>query len=585
MPGRVPPVERAGPSGLADGGNDMSRPIAAGMLLIASAACTSLTPSADCESSACPAGQTCDPQTRLCVLDLSPQITVIAPKPDAAVKDPALEVRGTVSTWSDATLVGMSFQLVDAGSAGTVPVDGGLFSLTLPLPPLDGENVQLVLLARDSQSREGRVSVPFRVDDVAPRPRFAPGDGERGADVQLTVDFGEAVSGTGAPALLVPGGATGAYDSARQRYVFSGLSHDTGYQVSVDAGVVLDAFGNPNQAGAARFWTAAHPTQSGTIGGLDSVVSFDAVSDEDGVVTLAVETVSKVVWGWFDPSSGAFVQLTLLDVAAPPLTALRTATAFQADGGAPLRVALVLQRDTTDRLDVRTGTAFSTPSGAYAVPAGPSCAEPAALLGSVGLVSAAGAYSRGPYSLSIGFLPDRLAIRSEQFWEVVATDGQHRLLRAWFRATCGAVPVQEIHVEPPVRTDLADDPRFSLALPRADRSLLVFDTRTGTRMESCRSCDSGADGGACPAPFDRSTTGGLMVASRHDGARVIGARRNASNLLELVERDLSTDCDSPWTVLATAPDSSSAVAWQAAMFGRKPGLLYSTASDVRVYVP
>ena len=76
-----------------------------------------------------------------------------------------------------------------------------------------------------------------------------------------------------------------------------------------------------------------------------------------------------------------------------------------------------------------------------------------------------------------------------------------------------------------------------------------------------------------------------MVASRHDGARVIGARRNASNLLELVERDLSTDCDSPWKVLATAPDSSSAVAWQAAMFGRKPGLLYSTESDVRVYVP
>ena len=76
-----------------------------------------------------------------------------------------------------------------------------------------------------------------------------------------------------------------------------------------------------------------------------------------------------------------------------------------------------------------------------------------------------------------------------------------------------------------------------------------------------------------------------MVGSRHDGARVIGARRNANNLLELVERDLSTDCDSPWTVLATSADSSSAVAWQPAMFGRKPGLLFSTPSDVRVYVP
>ncbi|HVP62350.1 MAG TPA: hypothetical protein VMT11_17460 [Myxococcaceae bacterium] len=563
----------------------MSRQVAAGLLLLAGVGCTSLTSAADCSSSACPAGQTCDAQTRLCVLDLRPQISVLSPKPDAAVKDPALELRGTVATWSDSTLVGMSYQIVDAGTAGGVPVDGGVFSLTVPLPPLDGEDVQLVLLARDSQNRERRVSVPFRVDDVLPHPRFSPADGERGADVQLTVDFGEPVTGAGAPAVLVPGGATGAYDSARQRYVLSGLSYDTGYRVDVDAGVVLDALGNPNQGGTARFWTAAHPAQTGTIGGLDSVVSFDAAADEDGVVTLAIETASKVVWGWFNPADGQFAQLTLLDVAAPPLAALRTSVAFQADGGDPLRLAAVLQRDATDRVDVRSGTAFSTPSAAYAIPAGPSCAEPAAALGSVGLVSATGTYSRGPYSLGIGFVPDRLAIRSEQFWEVVATDGQHRLLRAWFRASCGAAPVEELHVEPPVRTDLADDPRFSLVLPRADRSLLAFDTRTGTRVESCRSCESATDAGVCPAPVDRTAPGALTLASRHDGARVLGARRNASNLIELLERDLSSDCDSPWTVLATAPDSASAVAWQPAMFGRKPGLIYSTGTDVRVYVP
>jgi hypothetical protein len=563
----------------------MSRRIVAGLLLVAGAGCTSLTPGADCSSSPCPDGQTCDAPTHLCVLDLGPQITVLSPQSDAAVKNPALEVRGTVSTWSDATLVGMSYQLVDAGTAGGVPVDGGLFSLTIPLPPLDGQDVQLVLLARDSQSRERRVTVPFRVDDVAPLPRFSPGDGERGADVQLTVDFGEPVTGSALPAVLVPAGPTGTYDSTRQHYVVTGLAYATGYRVSVDAGVVFDAFGNPGLPGAARFWTAAHPAQSGTVGGLDSVVSFDAASDEDGVVTLAIETATKVVWGWFDPQSGQFTQLTLLDVAAPPLTALRTTSAYQADAGDPLRVASVLQHDAMDRLDVRTGTAFSTPTAAYAVPTGPSCAEPSASLGSVGLVSASGTYSRGPYSLTVGFVPDRLAVRSNQFWEVVATDAQHRLLRAWFRASCGAPPAQELHVEPPVRTDLADDPKFSLALARDDRSLVVFDTRTGTRIESCRSCESGADAGACPSSVDRPATGSLSVASRHDGARVIGARRNASNLLELLERDLSTDCDSPWTVLSTVPDSGSAVAWQPAMFGRKPGLLYSTGTDVRVYVP
>ena len=436
-------------------------------------------------------------------------------------------------------------------------------------------------------ARPGNVASRFRSGWTTWRRVRAsrPATGERGSDVQLTVDFGEVVTGPGAPAVLVPAGATGGYDSEHRRYVFSGLGYATGYQVSVEAGVVVDSFGNPNQPGAARFWTGARPAQSGTIGGLDSVVSFDTASDEDGVVTLAIETGSKVVWGWFDPASGTFAQLTLLDVAAPPLAALRTAAAFQADGGDPLRVAAVLQRDTTDRLDVRIGTVFSTAPTAYVVPTGPSCAEPGASLGTVGLVSSEGTYSRGPYSLGVGFLPDRLAIRSDQFWEVVSTDGQHRLLRAWFRASCGPTPTQEIRVEPPVRTDLADDPRFSLALPRADRSLVVFDTRTGTRVESCRSCESGTDGGVCPAASDRSATGGLTVASRHDGARVIGARLNVSNLLELVERDLSTDCASPWTVLATAPDSSAAVAWQPAMFGRKPGLVYSTPSDVRLYVP
>lgn len=562
----------------------MSRHIA-GLLILATAGCTSLSPVGDCASSACPDGQTCDGQTRLCVLDLGHQVTVLSPRPDAAVKDTALEVRGTVATWSDATLAGMSYQLVDAGVAGGVPVDGGLFSLTIPLPPLDGVDVQLLLLARDSQNRERRVSVPLRVDDVPPRPGFSPGDGERGTDVQLTVDFGEPVTGAAVPAVLVPGGASGDYDATRRRFVFTGLKSDTGYRVSVDAGLVLDALGNPNLPAGARFWTAARPAQSGTVGGLGSVVSFDAASDEDGVVTLAVETASKVVWGWFRPSDGQFEQLTLLDVAAPPLAALRTSSAFQADGGDPLRVASVLQRDATDRVDVRIGTVFSTPAASSVVPTGPSCAEPGAPLGTVGLVSSTGTYARGPYSLGIGFLPDRLAIRSEQFWEVVATDAQHRLLRAWFQASCGTAPTQELHVEPPIRTDLADDPRFSLALPRADRSLFAFDTRTGTRVESCRSCESGGDAGVCPAAVDRPAPGGLTVASRHDGARVLGARRSSSGLIELLERDLSTDCDSPWLVLATAPDSASAAAWQPAMFGRKPGLLYSTPSDIRVYVP
>ena len=559
--------------------------MAAAMLLCAGAACTSLVPAGDCADAPCPEGQACDPATRLCVLDLSPRITVVAPERNAAVKDAVLEVRGTVVTWSDATLVGVSYQLTDAGVAGGVPVDAGVFAVDVPLPPLDGVDTELVLLARDSQSRERRVSVPVRVDDVPPNPRFSPAEGERGADVQLTIDFGEAVTGPAVPAVLTPGGAAGSYDAEHRRFVVGGLLYDTGYRVTVDAGVVLDAFGHPNLPAESRFWTGAHPARTGAIAGLGAVVSFDATSDEDGVVTLAVETSDKVVWGWFRPSDGAFEQLTLIDVPAPPLSGLRASAAFQADGGDPLRVAVIRQLDAVPRIDVRIGGTFGNPSAAEVVPTGPSCAETSASLGSLGLVDGAGTYTRGPYSLALGFVPDRLAVRSEQFWEAVATDAQHRLRRAWFHARCGGTPSQEVHVEPPSRFDLADQPRFSLALARADRSLLVFDTRAGTRVESCQACEDAPDAGSCPPPVERTAAGSLTVASRHDGARVVGARRNDSGLVELLERDLSVDCGSPWTVLAAAPGSGTAIDWRPVMFGRKPGLLYSTATDIQVYVP
>src|SRR5262249_44891510 len=123
-------------------------------MLIGASACTSLTTAADCADGACPEGQTCDGATHLCVLDLGPQIGVIAPRADAGVREPILEVRGTVITRSDSTLVDMSFQLVDAGVAGPVFVDGGVFAADVPLPPIDGQSLALVLIALDNLARE-----------------------------------------------------------------------------------------------------------------------------------------------------------------------------------------------------------------------------------------------------------------------------------------------------------------------------------------------------------------------------------------------------------------------------------------------
>ena len=559
--------------------------VAALWMLIGASACTSLTTAADCADGACPDGQTCDGATRLCVLDLGPQIRVIAPPPDAGVRESILEVRGTVITRSDSTLVDMSFQLVDAGVAGPVSVDGGVFAVDIPLPPIDGRSLALVLVARDSLGRQGRRSVPLFVDGVAPRPRFEPTDGARGTDTAVEIDFGEPVNGALVPVASSPPLSGGSFDSEGRRFRLSGLQHDTGYRMTIDPGAVTDRLANPNLGATVRFWTAARPARSGVIDGLGTVRGFAVHSDEDGVVTLAIETGDQVVWGGYRPSDGEFELISLLDIVGGPLSSLRVLSASQVDAGLdPLRVATVVMQDTSIRSFVRVGASFGTPSATAVIPTAPSCAEPAAVLGGLGIVDATGSYARpGGASGALGFVPQLVAVRSPEAWEAVAVD-QHQLRRAFFRARC-TPPSLEIVREPPSRTDIADSPRPSLAMARTDRTLLALDTVNGTRVEICRACQESPDAGSCPTTVERSATGGLTVASRHDGARVLGARRNGAGLVDLLERDLSGDCGSAWVVLGTAPDSAAAVQWEPAMFGRKPGLVFSTSSDVRLYMP
>src|SRR5215813_7727255 len=432
--------------------------VAALWMLIGASACTSLTTAADCADGPCPEGQTCDATTRLCVLDLGPQIVVLAPRADAGVREAVLEVRGTVATRGGASLVGMSFQLVDAGLAGPVAEDGGVFSADVPLPPIDGQSVALVVIARDSLGREGRRSVPLFVDRVPPRPSFDPDDGARGTDTELLLDFGEPVSGAFVPLTSTPAIAGGSFDGEGRRFRASGLQHDTGYRMTVDPGVVTDRLGNPNLGATARFWTAAKPARTGVIGGLGTVRGVAVHSDDDGVVTLAIETSGQVVWGGYRPSDGEFELISLLDVVGSSLASLRVLSASQVDAGLdPLRATAVVMQDTSFRSFVRVGTSFGSPSATAVIPTAPSCAEPGAALGGLGLVDTSGGYTRsGGASLALGFVPQVVAVRSPEAWEAVAAD-QHQLRRAFFRARC-APPVVEVVREFSSRTDVADVP-------------------------------------------------------------------------------------------------------------------------------
>jgi hypothetical protein len=64
---------------------------------------------------------------------------------------------------------------------------------------------------------------------------------------------------------------------------------------------------------------------------------------------------------------------------------------------------------------------------------------------------------------------------------------------------------------------------------------------------------------------------------------VLGAALDGG-VIELLERDLSMSCSTPWASLGVLPGSAGAIRWVPVLFGSRPGAVYATPTQVRAEV-
>jgi hypothetical protein len=563
------------------------------MCLLIASACTSLTDAAFC-SSGCGTCQACDQTTQLCV-DVRPEVTLSAPAHGGRFDGGQVPVAGTVRFFAGAGPKEVSGALPD-GRWQPLALDGGAFDTELGVPVLDGGSYRVQVRAVDTADCVGVSGVDVRLDQVAPTGSLTPAHGARGTEATVRLLFDEAVfpAGTGPVIHLSPDAGTGRFLAGG--YEVAGLDDLTTYSARVEAGAMVDGFGNPSAAiGPVVFTTGASPPRATVLLNAGEVLDVDAASDEDGVVTVVARidggTLSLFAWGAFDGRTGGFQVLDQAsDVSAEMFQAVSGSVD---DGGVPLlRTSGYFKgsasSSTLRSAEWRTGaTAGSQSTGALALIAtGPSCAEsPGA--DAVGLVVAGSPdrYQRPPGSMAVPVpsVPVRLGLRSASSWELVSLT-YAGLDRVAFRPACAGGGSADFTAQSGFTTRVATPPRLSIALADADRSLYVFDDLERERVERCEACVGAAAGSSCPPTVERTARPGLMVASRRSGGRVLGAALADTGAIELLERDLSDDCGSPWQSLGVFPASRGAIRWVPVLFGARPGIVYATATQVRAEV-
>jgi hypothetical protein len=404
----------------------------------------------------------------------------------------------------------------------------------------------------------------------------------------------------------------GSWSADRRSYEIPGLAVDMIYSAEVPIGTVRDDAGNLAAKARSTFRTQARQPLSGDQipppGGLTTFVDFDATSDSDGVVSVAARAVNgsgdlSLVFGRFDPGSGAFTLLRSPSAGTTPLNHLQVVAAVAQAPEAPRISAFAVDQGVSG---TQSQDAFWAEEGAsaqasygktYAVVPTPSgCAESATEdPPGVGLaLDASGPVYRRPPNpdVPLPFVPQEVAIRSPDEWEWLSQSGSviQRQLHLCHCDTngssCDFVPASG---GTPVATDAASVSALSVAAVPG-RRLYVYDHRDGnSRTEACFACVTGTDtAGGCPDDASQVTS----QASQHlrvapgPGQTVIGARLTTGSPvgLELVQRDLSQSCSGNWSVLGKVDSATDA--FRPVMFGDRPGLLYLRPDGrIGVFIP
>ncbi|HLL85257.1 MAG TPA: Ig-like domain-containing protein, partial [Longimicrobium sp.] len=397
---------------------------------------------------------------------------------------------------------------------------------------------------------------------------------------------------------LLPAAPRSRANADRTLFEFAPLEPDTTYRLTLEPGAARDLAGNPGTSTLSTFFlTSPAVPDSGAVLAFEGppVHDFEVAFDEDGVLSVAAvlgEPAQAVGWGVFSPKTGRFESLAVPFAAG--LRAVRLVAGLAGDGVMPPKrtfgLALERQRPGGTGL-LRTafwrfgdGAVQSFEGALAVVPKPGGCNENAPDTVGLAILGGSGALyrraGRADEAIASGFLPRAVEARSPDNWEWFQDDGG--VLRRQLR-TCACGGGCGFTVPELVRTDLHPaDPELSLAAPRANGRLYVFNDGMNARVEACYECGVGGMGtGACTLVGEQpgSVVEDLRVTSAKDGGRVLGARRREGTV-ELLERDLSMGCAGGWTVLAAPAEVANAVRFRPVRVGKRVGLLYLSPEDL-----
>ncbi|MBX5481032.1 MAG: hypothetical protein IRZ16_04160 [Myxococcaceae bacterium] len=494
-------------------------------------------------------------------------------------------------------------------------------SMLIPTQPTDTPSIYAVeLSALDVAGNTVTQQVSFSVDRVAPHVvSITPAANTRMNEPSMTLVFNEPVTFQPGATLLNPP-VTLPTTTATSFTI--PLANYTTYTTTFAAGLVVDGYGNPSTASNnLTFQTApAQPNPATFALAIGSNPQdderFDATADEDGVVTIAFRSTKyEIALGEIDPVSGNY---TLIDTfSSPGIVDLRLASHRELGPTPPSTVSMTPLRYRGFGLEQKflipnmgphtfyavfvdpTGTATQVTNNAAAiVPVPGGCADPAgdpmAYIDVDGVLHRA--TSSGEYTQAAPFnMPLSVAPHSRQAWVGAGYDSSFALKISERRCGCGQPPFGTFcNFSPSYTVGASATLTSGVVVPDNGKFAIATYAGSGsTDVEWCVPLCNTSNPIIC-FPKAQQTSArppneGLRLGRHLNPDKILGARRNGSGVLELVERQVTTGCfDNNWSVIATAPGSVSSAAsvYKPLMFGKKPGVLYLLdGSTLRVWIP
>lgn len=544
-----------------------------------------------------PAGNTTSVAVPVVVDNVGPVVTISSPMPGSKLNIAALNANGTVPVAfnisdGDATVE----TAISVNAGGITPAQGSPY-LVQTSPTDNPAAYNFRLEAKDRAGNLGSAETDFSVDRVAPTPiSITPAAGARLTAPNVSVTFNEPVTFTGAsPITLSPSGGTpsGASSSAGP-FSISGLLADTVYEASIAAGTVTDAFGNPNAAvPLRRFHTVPKiPASGSTL--LTAVSSFDAVADDDGVITIvAAKQGGGVEFGWIEPKTGGYVQRWTSSVSPGSGRLYANASRKVLSSLAAERVGAYHYQQSTSSNGfagyfIDSGTVVTSTSAIampVVVPVEAGCLDPAGAARTGKITSA---YERNNMTSEQTGLAsgEQVAIGSANAWDVFEVSGTNFNVNRRVCKCSGTGASCQWGTKQTLLTTFNFDPEVTAAYPGGSKAVV---TGEGGMTEICYEVITHCTGFCITPPpvvSTHSQMSRLYVAKRPGTTRILGTSKNSSGFINLMEKDLATGCGASWTVIGTAPNVGTSTYWsRPVMAGDKPAVIYLEGTNLKLWYP